>query len=177
MDRRGAGFEEAPDYLKLKDTKGNFILCHECSRSAAGGKPIIPCTYCGLQWHLDCLDPPMSNPPPLGKSWRCPCHVDDLLSKVPSALGPAHRFRKIKNESVIKPAISRGSRNTGHIEIEFDDSDEESREEDSGFFMRKEFGKVYLLPEQGIKLDFISKYVLVLILELRSNLKQSSKST
>lgn len=79
--------------------------------------------------------------------------MDDLLLKVPEALGPAHRFRRIKGASVITPAISRGLRNNGHIEIEFAPSEDE----DEGFFEQKEFGHVYKLPEEGIKLDFISK--------------------
>jgi hypothetical protein len=44
----------------------------------------------------------------------------------------------------------------GFIDIEFDPSDSE---DESGFFERKEFGKVYKLPEKGIKLDFISRQV------------------
>jgi hypothetical protein len=114
---------------------------------------MIPCNYCGLHWHLDCLDPPMANPPPFGKLWRCPCHVDDLLARLPVLLGPAHRFRKIKGASVDKPAFARGFRNNGHIDIELAESDTE----EEGFFDQVQFGKVYKLPEEGIKLDFISR--------------------
>lgn len=155
--RRNAGYEEAPDYLKLKDGKGNFILCHVCRKGAGNNNPIVPCSFCGLHWHLDCLDPPLANPPPPGKMWRCPCHVDDLLAKVPGTLGPAHRFRKIKGASVVKPAFPRGFKNDGYIEIEFAPSDDE----DEGFFDQREYGKVYKLPEEGIKLDFISRYTIV----------------
>ncbi|KAI9742626.1 MAG: hypothetical protein M1818_003767 [Claussenomyces sp. TS43310] len=150
-----SGYDEAADNLRLKDGKGNFILCHQCHQGSITKGPIIPCGYCSLSWHLDCLDPPLANPPPPGRMWRCPCHADDLLLKVPGALGPAHRFRRIKGASVIKPAISRGLRNNGHIEIEFAPSD--SDDDDEGFFEQKEFGHVYKLPEEGIKLDFISK--------------------
>jgi hypothetical protein len=116
----------------------------------------------------------MANPPPLGKMWRCPAHVDDLLAKVPGLLGPAHRFRKIKNASVIKPGIPRGSRNMGHIEIEFDDSDSD---DDSEFFERAQFGKHYRLPEKGVMLDFLSRYVDPHLSVIRSNLTQSTKLT
>lgn len=149
-----AGWDEAPDYLRLKDTKGNTILCHQCHLSAASGKLIIPCSFCSLSWHLDCLDPPMANPPPMNRLWKCPCHIDDLLATVPGTLGPAHRFRKIKGASTIKPAISRGLRNNGHIEIENALSDEE---DDGGFYEQREYGHVYKLPEEGVKLDFISR--------------------
>ncbi|TAQ83815.1 hypothetical protein B7494_g7865 [Chlorociboria aeruginascens] len=149
-----AGYDETPDYFKLKDSKGNPILCHLCHGSASQpDRMIIPCGYCGLSWHLDCLDPPMAKEPPTGKAWRCPAHVDDLLSQIPGNLGPAHRFRRIKGASVIKPAVSRGIRNNGHIEIENTPTDDE---EEQGFFEHREYGQVYKLPEEGIKLDFIS---------------------
>lgn len=72
---------------------------------------------------------------------------------VPGSLGPAHRFRKIKGTSAIKPVLARGIRNNGHIEIENTETDDE----EMGFYEQKEYGKVYILPEEGIKLDFISQ--------------------
>lgn len=152
--RKRNGYDELPDYMKLRDDKGNYILCHQCNFSSAMGGQIIQCSFCGLSWHLDCLDPPLANPPPPGRPWKCPCHIDDLLATVPGTLGPAHRFRKIKGASNIKPAMSRGIKNNGHIEIENSLSD---IEEDAGFYNMKEFGHVYRLPEEGIKLDFISQ--------------------
>jgi hypothetical protein len=99
---------------------------------------IIPCSFCGLYWHLDCLPNPLAKEPSPGRQWRCPAHVDDLLLQVPSTLAPAHRFRRIK----------------GYIEIESEPSEDE---EEQGFYEQREYGHVYKLPEQGIKLDFISK--------------------
>lgn len=153
LQRNRAGYEETADYLKTKDAKGNFILCHRCNQGA-GVRPIIPCSFCSLHWHLDCLDPPLANPPHQTKPWRCPCHVDDLLSQVPGSLGPAHRQRRIKGATIIKPAIGRGIKNNGYIEIEFAPSEDE----DEGFFDQREYGHVYKLPEEGVKLDFISRY-------------------
>jgi len=69
-------------------------------------------------------------------------------------LAPAHRFRKIKGASVIRPAVTRGLKNNGHIEIENDASEDE---EEQGFYELREFGHVYKLPETSIKLDFISR--------------------
>ncbi|EMR90381.1 putative phd-finger domain-containing protein [Botrytis cinerea BcDW1] len=154
--KNNRGYDEAPDYFKLKDSKGNPILCHGCHLSAVNpSRAIIPCTYCSLSWHLDCLDPPLAKEPPPGRSWRCPAHVDDLLEQVPGSLGPAHRFRKIKGASLIKPVLARGVRNNGHIEIENATSDDE--DQGSGFYEQREYGHVYKLPEEGIKLDFISR--------------------
>jgi len=149
-----AGYDESPDYFKLKDSKGNFILCHQCHQPAVvPNRMVIPCSYCTLSWHLDCLEPPLTKEPPAGKMWKCPCHVDDLLAQVPGSLGPAHRFRRIKGASVIKPAVSRGIKNNGYIEIENALSDDEEQ----GFYEQREYGHVYKLPEDGIKLDFISQ--------------------
>lgn len=103
---------------------------------------------------MDCLPVPLAREPGPGRPWRCPAHVDDLLSKLPELLGPAHRFRKIKGASIIRPAFSRGMRNNGYIEIENEHSDNEGEQ---SFFEQKEYGHVYKLPEKGIKLDFISK--------------------
>ncbi|KAE9367311.1 hypothetical protein N431DRAFT_66655 [Stipitochalara longipes BDJ] len=149
------GYDEAPDYFRLKDAKGKTILCHNCHGAAAQpNRMIIPCSFCGLNWHLDCLPNPLAKEPAPGRQWRCPAHVDDLLSQVPSTLAPAHRFRRIKGASVIKPTISRGTRNNGYIEIETEPSEDE---EEQGFYEQREYGHVYKLPEKGIKLDFISK--------------------
>ncbi|OBT76731.1 hypothetical protein VF21_03884 [Pseudogymnoascus sp. 05NY08] len=147
--------EEAIDFLRLKDAKGNPVICNSCSRGSGGTLPIIPCSFCGLHWHLDCLDPPLANPPAISSTrpWKCPCHIDDLLDIVPGALGPAHRFRRVKGRSAIKPALKRGIRNDGHVEVEVAESGDEERE----FFEDREYGRVYMLPEKGIILDFISR--------------------
>lgn len=70
-------------------------------------------------------------------------------------LAPAHRFRKLKGTAVIRPAIQRGTRNNGHIEIE----NEASADEEDVFYEHHEFDKVYKLSDRALKLDFISKYV------------------
>jgi len=93
----------------------------------------------------------MANPP--SKPWKCPCHVDDLLDKLPSMLGPAHKYRKVKG--AMKPAATRTARNNGRIEIE--DSDGEEEAIDSGFYQHIAFGKEYRLPQRAVKLDFIRK--------------------
>ncbi|KAL3419138.1 phd-finger domain-containing protein [Phlyctema vagabunda] len=148
------GYDEAPDYFRLKDSKGNPILCHHCHKSASHpDRMIIPCGFCGLSWHLDCLDPPLAKEPAVAKKWKCPAHVDDLMSATPGNLGPAHRVRKAKGASAITPAFSRGLKNNGYIEVE----NMASEEEDDGFYEHREYGQVYKLPERGIKLDFISK--------------------
>ncbi|KAK0645916.1 hypothetical protein B0T16DRAFT_149273 [Cercophora newfieldiana] len=138
------------DIFRLRDAEGNLIICHNCQKSSETTRAIIPCSVCGLFWHLDCLDPPLANPPVL-RTWKCPCHIEDVVSKVPGTLGPAHKFRKIKNSPVIKPAFSRGFINNGYIEIDLDDN-----EDQSGWKDVQTFGRTVRLPEKGIKLDFLS---------------------
>ncbi|CAK8692310.1 PHD finger protein 12-like isoform X2 [Clavelina lepadiformis] len=48
-------------------------LCFVCSRSCRAA-PLIQCDYCSLVFHLDCLDPPLTNPP-TGR-WMCPNHPE-----------------------------------------------------------------------------------------------------
>lgn len=145
--------EQNVDYLRLMDSEGRAIICHHCQLSASDAKAIIPCSLCGLSWHLDCLDPPLANPPHNLRSWKCPAHVDDLLAKLPGALGPAHRFRKIKGAPVVQPAYSRGYISNGHVDVRLDESDDES-----GWKDVETYGKIVRLPEKGIKLDFLSRY-------------------
>jgi hypothetical protein len=143
--------DQIPDFFKLRDNDGNTVICHDCQKATSDNRAIVPCSLCGLWWHIDCLDPPLANPPVL-RTWRCPAHVDDLLVKIPGALGPAHKFRKIKGASVIKPVFTRGNINNGYIDVIPDDSDDES-----GWKDVDTFGRTYRLPAKGIKLDFFSR--------------------
>ncbi|KAL2017019.1 hypothetical protein VTK56DRAFT_2663 [Thermocarpiscus australiensis] len=143
--------DQIPDLFRLRDAEGNSAICHGCQKSSSANRAIIPCSVCGIFWHLDCLDPPLANPPVL-RTWKCPLHIDDLLVKVPGTLAPAHRFRKIKDAPVIRPAFSRGFANNGYIEVELDDSEDES-----GWKNVETYGRTVRLPEKGIKLDFLSR--------------------
>lgn len=113
---------------------------------SASNRPIIPCSMCGLYWHLDCLDPPLANPPINIRQWKCPCHVDDLLFKVPGLLAPAHKFRKIKGASAIQPGFGREYINNGYIEVD---------EDESGWKDARSYGRTVRLPAQAIMADFM----------------------
>ncbi|KAK8088731.1 hypothetical protein PG997_003692 [Apiospora hydei] len=143
------GYDEPFDFYKVRDADGRPVLCHQCLKGASDNRAIIPCSApnCGLQFHLECLDPPMTIPPVL-RTWQCPCHAD----RPPLAsLAPAHRYRKVKSAPIIEQAYTRGMTNNGFIEIEEDDDESED-----GFKSRYDYGRVYRLSEKGIKLDFIS---------------------
>ncbi|GAB1320186.1 hypothetical protein MFIFM68171_10396 [Madurella fahalii] len=144
--------EQIPDFFRLRDQDGNAVICHGCQKSSSSNRAIIPCSVCGVFWHLDCLDPPMANPPVPSRTWKCPLHVNDLLDKIPGVLGPAHRLRKLKNAPVIRPAFCRGFVNNGLVEIELDDE-----EDKSGWRNVETYGRIVRLPEKGIKLDFLSR--------------------
>ncbi|KAH8160967.1 hypothetical protein CIB48_g7286 [Xylaria polymorpha] len=144
--------EEAFVFFKVRDGD-KAVLCHQCHKGVADNRPIIPCSICGLNWHLECLSPPLAVPPIL-RTWRCPCHVDDLLGDLPARLAPAHKYRKIKNMPVIEQGYSRGLANNGWIEIEEDDSDDD---DEAAWKEKKAFGRVFRLSAKGIKQDFISR--------------------
>ncbi|KAK6950290.1 hypothetical protein Daesc_008616 [Daldinia eschscholtzii] len=154
------GVEEPFDFFRVRNADG-AVLCHHCQKAVSDNRPIIPCSVCGLHWHLECLDPPLAVPP-VPRTWRCPCHVDDMLSELPERLAPAHRHRKIKNAPVIEQAYSRGMANDGWIEVENDDSEDEA----AAWRRHKGFGQIHRLSAKGIKLDFISR--------VRQNRQQSS---
>ncbi|KAH6624342.1 hypothetical protein B0J18DRAFT_175701 [Chaetomium sp. MPI-SDFR-AT-0129] len=144
--------EQAFDNYRVRDADGNAVICHKCQQATASDRPIIPCSACGIYWHTDCLDPPMPNPPFVLRTWKCPLHADTLLATFHNTLHPAHRHRKIKDAPVISPTYKRGFANNGHIEVELDDSEDES-----GWRDVETFGRTVRLSEKGIKLDFISR--------------------
>ncbi|KAB5570511.1 hypothetical protein GE09DRAFT_1217944 [Coniochaeta sp. 2T2.1] len=145
--------EEVPDFFRLRDNEGNAILCHQCDKPTADDRAIIPCSVCSLWWHIDCLDPPLAQPPVL-RTWVCPTHSEDLLNKLPGARGPAHRHRKVKGAEAITPIYSRGNTNNGYIEV-IDDLSES--EDESGYKDRNTFGKVQRLSGKGLLRDFAYK--------------------
>ncbi|KAI1122852.1 hypothetical protein F5Y10DRAFT_64842 [Nemania abortiva] len=144
--------EEAFDFFKVRNGD-KPVLCHNCHKGVTDNRPIIPCSVCGLNWHLECLNPPLAVPPIL-RTWRCPCHVEDLLGDLPARLAPAHKYRKIKNMPVIEQGYSRGLANNGWIEIEEDDSDDD---DETAWREGKAFGRVFRLSAKGIRQDFISR--------------------
>ena len=166
--RNRPGYDEIPDYTKIKDGKGNTILCYSCGKSSGGTRQLIPCDFCGEHWHLDCLDPPLANPPARGPEgrkvhdWMCPLHADHELRKVDtSLLNPPNLARRVhirrpRNAKVVETSLNRGFRNNGVIDVVEDDSDDT----DSEFFEEEashDDSIIYRLPATGIKLDFIDK--------------------
>ena len=157
--RKRAGYDEMFDFFRLRDFDNNLVLCHGCNRSAENpnkknesGRPIIPCAYCSLWWHIDCLDPPLAQPPPI-RNWRCPAHADDILGLLPM-LGPAHRFRKVKGAPVVKTAYSRGMINNGFIEFASDD-ESDFTPNNSGWKEPATFGRIQRVSAKSVKLDFM----------------------
>ncbi|KAI1457261.1 hypothetical protein F4805DRAFT_199831 [Annulohypoxylon moriforme] len=146
------GVEEAFDFFKVKNADGP-VLCFRCHKATSDNRPMLPCSVCGLNWHLECLDPPLAVPP-VPRTWRCPCHVDDMLAALPERLAPAHRHRKIKNAPPIEHAYSRGMANDGYIEIINDD---DSEDDAHAWRKYKGFGRTHQLPATGVKQDFVSR--------------------
>ncbi|KAI6791452.1 hypothetical protein KC332_g17675, partial [Hortaea werneckii] len=173
--RNRAGYDEVPDYYKYKDSKGNTVLCYFCGKSSIGHRPIIQCDFCNESWHLDCLDPPLANPPARtieGKKihdWMCPLHIDHELRQIDvGMLAPRRKvhLRRPKQAKIVEPALSRGFRNNGVVDI----AEDESEDSGSEFFDDEtaEEGVVYRMPASGIKLDFIDKIKNTRIQEMRS---------
>lgn len=168
--RNKVGYEEPPDLTRTKDSKGNTILCYSCGTASHGNRQIIQCDYCGENWHLDCLDPPLANPPARNlegrkvHDWMCPLHADHELRRLDASLlnhRDAGRRRKVhirkpRNAKVVETALRRGVRNNGIVEVvddESEDSGSEFYEEES----QDNKSVVLRLPVSGIKLDFIDK--------------------
>lgn len=87
----------------------------------------------------------MANPPRAKTTWKCPAHIDlDIVNRT-CMTGQARKIRRVKNAKITVPALQRGIRNNGDIELE----DESSEDDDDS--------TIYRLPAMGIKLDFIDR--------------------
>lgn len=159
-----SGFVEEDPY-KLVDKQGNPIFCYKCKQSSLSGGPIARCEYCSLNWHLDCLNPPLPTVKTIGTKWKCPNHADhDFKTK-----------RRPRSAKVIDTCLRRGFQNDGNIEIMIS-SDEESMEPRAQLFYNKNShaeipdllpqtvlkpvirkDEVLQIPEESVKLDFIDR--------------------
>ncbi|KAK2808049.1 hypothetical protein FQN50_005131 [Emmonsiellopsis sp. PD_5] len=139
--------EDNHAFYRLTDTKGKLITCSGCGQTSNGRRPIIQCDYCPCSWHLDCLDPPRSNPPPQVPGsdnpalyWKCPNHIDHDLALI-DGLGGG-RLAQIRRP-----------RNPRFVDVEVLPSDIEADKFDE----MEMSGTVYRVPEKGLILDFVRR--------------------
>lgn len=97
----GYNKNEDLDIDGLYDKDGQPYLCHRCGKSGLQRRTLVPCDYCPLKWHLDCLSEPVTLAKTLGLKWRCPNHVESLLP--PNWL----EHRNFKDATVIDAALHR----------------------------------------------------------------------
>ncbi|PGH23739.1 hypothetical protein AJ80_02168 [Polytolypa hystricis UAMH7299] len=133
-----------PYWYRTTDSKGNLIICTRCSRTS-NHRPIIQCSFCPCNWHLDCLDPPLSNVPVYvpgsdkpHHQWKCPNHIDHDLA-VPDGYGGYRKFRR--------------PRHPIYMDVDVLPSEDEEP------VMRDEYmlGKRYRVTEKGLMTSFINK--------------------
>lgn len=149
------GFVEELDPFRLRDKNNRPLLCYRCGESALNGRGIVSCDHCTAHWHLDCVVPPLPNPPSSLKKWTCPLHSHDVAPTV----------RKLKNSVVRDSALTRGHTNRGDILIALDEAGNELPGDKSGVSgTRQELRPwpvhdiapvQYRLPERGIVMDFL----------------------
>ncbi|OAX79552.1 hypothetical protein ACJ72_06129 [Emergomyces africanus] len=139
--------EDRNALLRLMDARGKLITCIRCGLTSNGRRPIIQCDYCPCSWHLDCLDPPRSNPPPQvpgsenpALHWKCPNHIDhDLANLDGIGGGRLAQFRRPRNPRFVD------------IDILPSNSEEEH------FYEKEMAGVVYRVSESGVVLDFVNR--------------------
>lgn len=161
-----------PDYTPVTaQTKDGpiLILCHGCGESTRDrpGRLIVPCDFCEKNWHLDCMDPPLQNPPfreKPGHRWMCPLHVEHDYrwlhetqgGKVfqPDSEERFPRFPKIRRPVERRLVDARNTlvaRKMAMIEVlEEEEGDSDAGDDDEG-------QTIYRIPERSLKLDFINK--------------------
>ncbi|KAJ1818438.1 hypothetical protein LPJ60_004327 [Coemansia sp. RSA 2675] len=152
------------DFTRLVDDHNTPIMCYRCGLSALHG-PVVRCDYCPLNWHWDCLDPPLSSAPPSRKRWMCPNHADHVMPR-------RHKFRK---ERIVDLTDAPETvRNSGIIDIVDDDPpyqelfDPKVKYRLTTTRIRKEFSKNASVchvfpapppPKQTLALDLATKNV------------------
>ncbi|KAI4688405.1 hypothetical protein J4E81_008001 [Alternaria sp. BMP 2799] len=180
----GYGYQK-PEYTRLIDADHKVILCTQCGVSSGHKRQMLKCDFCHAYWHLDCVDPPLANPPHISleasqrDAWRCPRHIEhdlrsglllqnDLSSKdgdsemadaAPVTRVP-RRVRVRKQPEYVEPTFSRGMRNNGLIDITNDPDDDTDGEGNYVFGdndPKDVNSKVFRVPEKGVILDFVSK--------------------
>ncbi|EFQ86726.1 hypothetical protein PTT_17936 [Pyrenophora teres f. teres 0-1] len=180
----GYGYQK-PEYTKALDAEHKVILCTQCGVSSGNKRQMLKCDFCHAYWHLDCVDPPLANPPHISleasqrDAWRCPRHIEndlrsglllqnDLNSNDQDAemadAAPVVRIprkiRVLKNPEYVEPTFSRGMRNNGLIDI-MNDSDDDTDGEGNYVFGENDpkdaNSKIFRVPEKGVILDFVSK--------------------
>jgi hypothetical protein len=146
---------------------------------------MLKCDFCHAYWHLDCVDPPLANPPNISleasqrDAWRCPRHIEhdlrsgllvqnDLnapdqdveMADATPTVRVARKLRVPKQPEYVDPSFSRGMRNNGLIEIA-NDSDDDTDGEGNYVFGENDpkdlNSKIFRVPEKGVILDFVSK--------------------
>ncbi|KAF8892670.1 hypothetical protein BD779DRAFT_1510246 [Infundibulicybe gibba] len=166
---------EDRDAHRLKDRNGAPVLCFRCgtsalpeavaaaaaatkrarrslsyvSKNSETWKSIVSCDYCGLHWHLDCLDPPLITMPPFNKKWMCPNHAEQVLPpkrRIPKQNAPPIEINKPRqfnngNIEVIQPQMSQIHQSVNGIAV------------DEVLIN----GRRYRVPERVIVLDFWGK--------------------
>ncbi|KAJ2558848.1 hypothetical protein EV175_000607 [Coemansia sp. RSA 1933] len=109
--QRVNGGQANRDFTRLVDDHNEAIMCYRCGLSALHGL-IVRCDYCPLNWHWDCLDPPLCSAPPPHKRWMCPNHADHAM----------RRHRKFRKERIIDLTDApESARNNGIVDIIDDD--------------------------------------------------------
>jgi hypothetical protein len=162
VDEKGArmkydrkGFIEERDPTRLKDVKTGLVACYKCggtsvpirkltSDAGATWRPIVSCDYCALNWHLDCLSPPLASMPSNTRKWMCPNHADLVMPP----------RRTIRNGLETVEVSTAGEHNNGNIVVVPDEPPRpaEIAAEDMVINNRR-----YRVPEQVIQLDFWNK--------------------
>ncbi|KAK2745395.1 hypothetical protein FQN57_003738 [Myotisia sp. PD_48] len=141
--RSGPGAEEhdVAANLRVRDSKGNLITCVQCGKTSENRRPIIACDFCPSTWHLDCVDPPLANPPHQVQGsdkayhyWKCPNHIEHDLEMI----NPRGRVRRPRNPKYVD------------IEVLVAESDSESDSE-------ADEGVVYRVPDHVVVHDFITQ--------------------
>ncbi|KAH7349118.1 hypothetical protein BKA66DRAFT_516576 [Pyrenochaeta sp. MPI-SDFR-AT-0127] len=180
----GYGYQR-PDYTRVFDGDHKPILCTQCGVSSGHKRQMLKCDFCHAYWHLDCVDPPLANPPHISleasqrDAWRCPRHIEhdlrsgllvqkdlndpdhdvEMINAAPVGR-VARKIRKPKEPEVIEPTFSRGMRNNGLVEI-MNDPDDDTDGEGNYVFGPDDpkdlNSKVFRIPEKGVILDFVSK--------------------
>lgn len=73
-------------------------FCMGCSKDTGETQPLLECEKCENPWHLDCLNPPLSEIPE--GEWHCPtCRAEGGEEDEANKIGASKRGREDSKES------------------------------------------------------------------------------
>lgn len=150
---------------KMKNKQGKSTSCHGCKKSTVTGGPVVRCEYCPINFHLSCLDTPLTTGKAVTTKWKCPNYAnkDHKKKRRSKSTKPVDisLLRELQNDAILESVMSSDEEYPEYRAPLFNYSDSSTGVSatvpQSLLKPLTQSGVVYRIPEEGVKLDFIQR--------------------